>query len=184
MIDPADKQTQALPLDEQQAKRKRGRPATGAAMTAAEKQRAYRERQKQKAAPELGLRGALENWETACRNLGAANDRIKALEDQVQRLQAVRDELISELRATKKEFESRYEKPAKGLSYRKLTEEAFEQVKTNGKCADTKAAKDWSFGAYMLWLGLAGTMNVQEATLEADKAKMRGMAGLEPKAPK
>ena len=48
MIDPADKQTQALPLDEQQAKRKRGRPATGQAMTPAEKQRAYRERVKSK----------------------------------------------------------------------------------------------------------------------------------------
>ena len=48
MIDPADKQTQAIPLDEQPAKRKRGRPATGAAMTAAEKQRAYRERVKSK----------------------------------------------------------------------------------------------------------------------------------------
>lgn len=46
MIDPADKQTQALPLDEQPVKRKRGRPVTGAAMTPAEKQRAYRERQK------------------------------------------------------------------------------------------------------------------------------------------
>lgn len=101
MIDPADKKTAALPLDEQPAKRKRGRPATGAAMTPAEKQRAYRERQKQKAAPELGLKGALENWETACRNLGATKDRVKALEDQVQRLQAVRDELISELRAEK-----------------------------------------------------------------------------------
>jgi len=93
MIDTSEKKTLALDLDEQPTKRKRGRPATGEAMTAAEKQRAYRERQKQKA---------------ACRNLEAANDRIKALEDQVQRLQAVRDELISELRATKKEFESRY----------------------------------------------------------------------------
>jgi len=46
MIDPADKQTQALPLDEQPAKKRRGRPATGKAMTPAEKQRAYRERQK------------------------------------------------------------------------------------------------------------------------------------------
>lgn len=47
MIDPADKQTHPLPLDEQPEKRKRGRPATGRAMTPAEKQRAYRERQKE-----------------------------------------------------------------------------------------------------------------------------------------
>lgn len=48
MIDPADQLTKTLPLDEQPAKRKRGRPATGAAMTPAEKQRAYRERVKSK----------------------------------------------------------------------------------------------------------------------------------------
>lgn len=48
MIDPSDQLNQALALDEQPAKRKRGRPATGAAMTAAEKQRAYRERVKSK----------------------------------------------------------------------------------------------------------------------------------------
>lgn len=169
MIDPADKLTQALPLNEQPAKRKRGRPATGKAMTPAEKQRAYRERQKQKA---------------ACCNLGAANDRVKALEDQVQRLQAVRDELISELRATKKELESRYEKPSKGLSYRKLTEVAFDQVKTNQKCADAKSAGQWSFGAYLLWDYLAPLMNVQEAAYQADSEKLRKMIGLEPKDPK
>lgn len=184
MIDPADQQTQSLPLDEQPAKRKRGRPATGNAMTPAEKQRAYRERQKQKAAPELGLRGALENWETACRNLGAANERVKALEDQVQRLQTVRDELISELRATKKKLESRYEKPSKGLTYRKLTEDAFNQLKMNEKSADTKTASDWSFGTYMLWEQVTMTMNVQQATREADNEKMRAIVGLGPKAPR
>lgn len=46
MIDTADKQTAYLPLE--QPKRGRGRPATGAALTAAEKQKAYRERQKAK----------------------------------------------------------------------------------------------------------------------------------------
>ncbi|MGX5724796.1 hypothetical protein ACWKWZ_07145 [Metapseudomonas otitidis] len=46
MIDTDDKATPPLPLDEQPMKRKRGRPSTGKAMTPAEKQRAYRERQK------------------------------------------------------------------------------------------------------------------------------------------
>lgn len=46
MIDPTDKQNQAIPIEQQ--KRGRGRPATGAAMTQAEKQKAYRERQKAK----------------------------------------------------------------------------------------------------------------------------------------
>lgn len=40
MIDPTEKQTQPLALEQQ--KRGRGRPATGQAMTPAEKQRAYR----------------------------------------------------------------------------------------------------------------------------------------------
>lgn len=44
MIDALDKQTQPMPLEP--AKRGRGRPKTGNAMTPAEKQRAYRERQK------------------------------------------------------------------------------------------------------------------------------------------
>lgn len=44
MIDALDKQTQALPFEPE--KRGRGRPKTGSAMTPAEKQRAYRERQK------------------------------------------------------------------------------------------------------------------------------------------
>ncbi|KWS42637.1 hypothetical protein [Pseudomonas syringae] len=43
MIDHADKQTQQLPLE---AKRGRGRPPTGKAMTPAEKQKAYRDRNK------------------------------------------------------------------------------------------------------------------------------------------
>lgn len=44
MIDTLDKQTHPLPLDE--PKRRRGRQATGNAMTPAERQKAYRERLK------------------------------------------------------------------------------------------------------------------------------------------
>ena len=46
MIDPADRHTKPLPLDEQPAKPRRGRPATGQALSNAERQRLYRERQK------------------------------------------------------------------------------------------------------------------------------------------
>lgn len=46
MRDPADKQTASLTLE--QPKRGRGRPETGEALTPAEKQKAYRERQKAK----------------------------------------------------------------------------------------------------------------------------------------
>ena len=51
MIDPTDKKTQPLALE--QTKRGRGRPATGAAMTPAEKQKAYRERQKKEAVADI-----------------------------------------------------------------------------------------------------------------------------------
>lgn len=119
MIDPADKLTQALPLDEQPAKRKRGRPATGKAMTPAEKQRAYRERQKAQryeksdkhAVPyEEVVAIALELGERCKR----AEDRRDELHDQVQRLQAVRDDLIRELRETKKELAQRNENNQEG----------------------------------------------------------------------
>jgi len=43
MIDHTDTQTQQLPLE---VKRSRGRPKTGTALTAAQKQKAYRERNK------------------------------------------------------------------------------------------------------------------------------------------
>ncbi len=91
MIDANDKQTQPLALDDQAAKAKRGRPATGKALSNADRQRAYRERQKAQRngkEPEVGLRGALENWETACRNLGAANGRIQELETKIRLLEA------------------------------------------------------------------------------------------------
>lgn len=90
MIDANDKQTQPLALDEQTTKAKRGRPATGQALSNAERQRAYRERQKaqRNEKPEIGLRGALNNWEEACRNLGRATGKIQELEAQIRELEA------------------------------------------------------------------------------------------------
>ncbi|WP_339083267.1 hypothetical protein [Pseudomonas sp. TMP9] len=62
MIDPTDKKTISLPLI--QPKRGRGRPSTGAALTPAQKQKAYRERQKSnvtaKGECSIVLREALE----------------------------------------------------------------------------------------------------------------------------
>lgn len=179
MIDPADNLTQALPLDEQPAKRKRGRPATGAAMTAAEKQRAYRERQKAKA-------GCVDP---------AAVEEIKRMQEEITRLRNALvatdtaglkkiDELRAENEKLKNQLESRYEKPAKGLSYRKLTKDAFDQLKIIERSADTKTARDWMFGAFLLWQRVAMEMNVQRAAIDADEEKMRALVGLEPKAPR
>ncbi|OGQ51880.1 MAG: hypothetical protein A3J24_11375 [Deltaproteobacteria bacterium RIFCSPLOWO2_02_FULL_53_8] len=74
MIDPTDKQTAALPLE--QPKRGRGRPSTGAAMTPAEKQRAYRQRlaeQKNNQVPEAKF-GKVRS---------TAAERIEQLEQQL-----------------------------------------------------------------------------------------------------
>ncbi len=56
MKDHLDKQTQSLPLE---PKRGRGRPATGQALSNAERQRAYRERQKAQRNGETGDEGEL-----------------------------------------------------------------------------------------------------------------------------
>ena len=80
MIDPADQQTKALPLDEQQAKKRRGRPATGKAMTPAEKQRAYRERMK---AQQGGKPGAIYTREEAQEAVRIYQEEIVRLTDEL-----------------------------------------------------------------------------------------------------
>jgi len=80
MIDAADQQTQALPLDEQPAKKRRGRPATGKAMTPAEKQRAYRERMK---AQQGGKPGAIYTREEAQEAVRIYQEEIVRLTDEL-----------------------------------------------------------------------------------------------------
>lgn len=70
---------------------KRGRPATGKALSNAERQRAYRERQKaqrnEKTIPaiaaEAALITAIERADELASKLGRANERIKELEAQL-----------------------------------------------------------------------------------------------------
>ncbi len=71
MIDPTDKQTQPLPLE--QPKRGRGRPATGKALSDAERARRYRANKKKrddqpsrKGAPSIptdGVKEILDGWQ-------------------------------------------------------------------------------------------------------------------------
>lgn len=79
----ADKSTAELDLGD--VPRRPGRPVTGKAMTNAERQKAYRERQRElrMASAEPGLSGALSLWEETARNLGAANGRIRELQGQL-----------------------------------------------------------------------------------------------------
>ncbi len=89
MIDNQDKQTQ--PLDLGPAPKRRGRPAKENALSNAERQRLYRERQKAQrngkqipqAAAEAALITAIERADDLASKLGRANDRIKELETQL-----------------------------------------------------------------------------------------------------
>lgn len=168
MIDPADRQTKPLPLDEQPAKPRRGRPATGKALSNAERQRLYRERQKAQRNEKSDKHPV--PYEEVVAIAQELAERCKAAEKRVEQL----EKLLTQ----------RNEKASKSLSYRKLTEAAFNQLKINEKSADAKTASDWSFGTFMLWDQLASLMNVQKATIDADEEKMRAIVGLKPKAPK
>lgn len=86
MKDQADKQTQPLPLE--QPKRGRGRPSTGAAMTPAEKQRAYRERQKSNVT-DNGSKQLNTDQRILSLGVYASN-----LEDEIKALKAAQSRLI------------------------------------------------------------------------------------------
>lgn len=103
MIDPTDKQTQPLALE--QPKRGRGRPATGAALTPAQKQKAYRERLKSnvtvKGECPIKLREALER-------LGERQIQLeKELGEWARRARAAEQRLedIEKSNVTEKEYE-------------------------------------------------------------------------------
>lgn len=102
MIDTNDKATQPLPLDEQPMKRKRGRPATGKAMTPAEKQRAYRERQRK-----------LRDQKPA-----ADHQTVQALDQEVRKLLVELERANARIAELEKELKQRYEKPAKTRKHR------------------------------------------------------------------
>lgn len=86
MIDTNDKTTQALDLGAEP--KRRGRPAKQNALSNAERQRLYRERQKAQrnekpipaAAAEAALITAIERADDLAAKLGRANERIKELE--------------------------------------------------------------------------------------------------------
>ncbi|HFH3649381.1 TPA: hypothetical protein ACGJZS_006074, partial [Pseudomonas aeruginosa] len=121
MIDPTDKQTQPLPLE--QPKRGRGRPATGKALSDAERARRYRANKKKrddqasrKDAPSIpadGVKEILDGWQRTQDELDQALQRISDLEaelasrvekhnDQVHKLMTERDQLKRDLAAKPK----------------------------------------------------------------------------------
>lgn len=102
MIDPADQQTQALTLDEQPAKKRRGRPATGKAMSPAEKQRAYRERLK---AQQGGKPGAIYTREEA-------REAVRIYQEEIVRLTDELNAALNRAEKAEKSFKSNVAKKA------------------------------------------------------------------------
>lgn len=93
MIDHLDKQTQTLPLEQ---KRGRGRPATGQALSNAERQRRYREAQKAQRNENMHKEVAEE----------LRAELAKALED-IELLSKKNTELLKQLRKQKDQLEQR-----------------------------------------------------------------------------
>lgn len=163
MIDNQDKQTQ--PLDLGPAPKRRGRPAKQNALSNAERQRLYRERQKaQRNEKQESHKVPYEEVVSIAQELG---ERCKKAEARVKEL----EKLLTQ--------RSEAEKRGKGLTYRKITEYTLDQLQENSKRADVKTANDWSFGSYLLWQSLAVTMNVQKAAFDNDREKMRKIIGLD-----
>lgn len=162
MIDHLDKQTQSLPLEQ---KRGRGRPATGQALSNAERQRAYRERKKAQRneksenhpvpydevvaiAQELGER---------CKAVEAKRDE---LHDQVQQLLKQRDQMIRECRELKTELAQRNEKPARVKRHRDQPAAELPEDKTYTLQARTGSGK---------WQNLVAGIYGEEASRQLDR---------------
>lgn len=146
MIDHLDKQTQPLPLDQ---KRGRGRPATGKALSNAERQRAYRERQKAQRneksethevpyeevvaiAQELGERcKAAEAKLRVELELGEkARKRVKELESQLAKEKAK----ASKAGPTKRRYILQWQDPEKGTWHDDSTGDYGSKARADAAC--------------------------------------------------
>lgn len=165
MIDANDKATQALDLGKEP--KRRGRPATGKALSNAERQRLYRERQKtqRNEKTEIGLKGAIENWEEACRNLGKANGRIKELEAELATLKG-------DLAIANAKLKQRNEKPVRTRRHRDEPAKELPELddRTYTLQARTGSGK---------WMNLASGIYGTEASRQLDRVidnKIQGQA--------
>ncbi|MFU5163230.1 hypothetical protein ACM7YU_31935 [Pseudomonas aeruginosa] len=164
MIDPTDKQTQALPLE--QPKRGRGRPATGKALSDAERARRYRANKKKR--DDQPSRKDNEDGKEALyrRTVIQQAEQIRALEQQlaqqreeyndlVHKLMAERDQLKRDL-ATKPRRHR--DQPAA-----ELPESAYE---------DEPEAKTWTLQGRSgsgKWQNLAAGLDRKEASRQLDR---------------
>lgn len=155
MIDHLDKQTQPLPLDQ---KRGRGRPATGKALSNAERQRAYRERQKaQRNEKSENHEVPYEEVVAIAQELG---ERCKAAEAKLR----VELELGEKARKRVKELEAqlaqRNEKPARMKRHRDQPAAELPEDKTYTLQARTGSGK---------WQSLVAGIYGEEASRQLDR---------------
>lgn len=160
MIDHLDKQTQPLPLEQ---KRGRGRPATGQALSNAERQRLYRERQKAQRNEKpkgavawedaralmakideltAGLAKALERAEMAEAQLAQRNDN--ELMQRVELAEAERDAMgnelakvkakLSKVGPTKRRYILQWQDPEKGTWHDDRTGDYGSKAKADAAC--------------------------------------------------
>jgi hypothetical protein len=165
MIDHLEKQTQSLPLDE---KRGRGRPATGQALSNAERQRLYRERQKaqRNEKPETGT-----TWEDA-RALAAQIDSLAKELDQAKAENRKYARVIVEqarmIQEADTKLAQRNEKPAKVKRHRDQPAAELPEDKTYTLQARTGSGK---------WQNLVAGIYGEEASRQLDRVIDNKIAG-------
>ncbi|HGS8002784.1 TPA: hypothetical protein ACMFP5_006079 [Pseudomonas aeruginosa] len=164
MIDPADKQTQALPLE--QPKRGRGRPATGKALSDAERARRYRANKKKR--DDQPSRKDNEDGKKALyrRTVIQQAEQIRALEQQLVQQREEYNDLVHKLMAERDQLKR--DLAAKPRRHRdqptaELPESAYE---------DEPEAKTWTLQGRSgsgKWQNLAAGLDRKEASRQLDR---------------
>lgn len=170
MIDALDTQTQALPLEKPA---KRGRPATGKALSNAERQRAYRERQKAQRNDKEQEERKVGRYAQVIREQA---EQIREMTKKLELAEAKCDAMGNEL-AKEKARKPRVTRNAKGLDYAMLTKTAKDLIDDMNSKKYGPDGDKWSFGVYMLW-NTFSAVHVEKKAYEQDKNTMRKMAGL------
>lgn len=158
MIDALDTQTQTLPLDEQQAKPKRGRPSTGKALSNADRQRAYRERQKsQRNEKPVEHEVPYEEVVAIAQELG---ERCKKAEEEVARWKKLAGMAERARQNLAEELTKRNDNPARKKRHRDEPAAQLTEDKTYTLQARTGSGK---------WMNLVAGIYGEEASRQLDR---------------
>lgn len=166
MIDNQDNKTQPLPLDEQPAKRGRGRPGTGQALSNAERQRLYRERQKAQRNEKAESHAVPYDEVVAiAQELG---ERCKKAEEEVKRWKKLATAAERARQVVAEELKQRNEKPAKVKRHRDQPAAKLPEDKTYTLQARTGSGK---------WQNLVVGIYGEEASRQLDRVIDNKIAG-------